>query len=304
MNQPLPMLNLWFCNNPVKGRFGMDIILKKNEAEINEAVAKGLLFVFGGVLLILLLCWCGVFDVFWDMLIVLLVTSFITLFLPAIMILKLHLYNNSMKYIVIIATAIMAGTAYVLFTFQAVIIFVIPTIIAGFYMNKRLLYCSGIFTTIAIVLSHVITGFYLRQPWIEPFSGMSAILRYGAFPRILQYGGCFLLIWFLMDRFMRLPLYGLSEKEEGLLVAQATSEKQEKEKAEFEALLQGLTEREKSVFLLMIGGYTNMQIAEKLCLSNGTVKNYISVIYEKLGTRERNALIIKYSGFYKEEDAS
>ena len=38
-------------------------------------------------------------------------------------------------------------------------------------------------------------------------------------------------------------------------------------------------------------GYTNMQIADKLCLSNGTVKNYISTIYEKLGTKERNSLI-------------
>ena len=56
------------------------------------------------------------------------------------------------------------------------------------------------------------------------------------------------------------------------------------------------------VELLMISGYTNMQIADKLCLSNGTIKNYISVIYEKLGTKERNALILKYSRFSKEND--
>ena len=73
---------------------------------------------------------------------------------------------------------------------------------------------------------------------------------------------------------------------------------------EFEALLGELTEREKSVFLLMISGCTNMQIADKLCLSNGTIKNYISVIYEKLGTKERNALILKYSRFSKENDES
>ena len=73
-------------------------------------------------------------------------------------------------------------------------------------------------------------------------------------------------------------------------------------KREFKALLGELTEREKSVFLLMIQGYTNMQIADELCLSNGTIKNYISVIYEKLGTKERNALILKYSRFSKEND--
>ena len=80
-------------------------------------------------------------------------------------------------------------------------------------------------------------------------------------------------------------------------------EQTEEEKA-FQAILQGLTEREKSVFVLMIGGYTNLQIADRLCLSNGTVKNYISIIYEKIGTKERNALIMKYSRFVQESDIS
>lgn len=37
----------------------MDIILRKNEAEINENVAKGLLIVFACVFLTVLLCWVG-----------------------------------------------------------------------------------------------------------------------------------------------------------------------------------------------------------------------------------------------------
>lgn len=76
------------------------------------------------------------------------------------------------------------------------------------------------------------------------------------------------------------------------------------EEIEFETLLQALTEREKSVFVLIVSGYTNMQIADKLCLSNGTVKNYISSIYDKIGTKERNALIMKYNRFVKENDQS
>lgn len=72
------------------------------------------------------------------------------------------------------------------------------------------------------------------------------------------------------------------------------------EKKEFETILQDLTERERSVFVLLVSGYTNMQIADRLCLSNGTIKNYISTIYEKLGTRERNALIIKFNRFAEE----
>lgn len=279
----------------------MDIILKKNEAEINEAVAKGLLLVFSVVMLILILCWTGIFDIYLDMTMILLVAAFITLVIPAIMVLKCHFYNNMMKYIVIVATALMAGTAYVLFTFQAVIIFVVPTIIAGFYMNKRLLCFSGIVTTISIVCAHVITAFYLRLPWIEPFKGMEAILRYGAFPRCLQYLACFLLIYFLVDRYMQIILHTLSEQESVIGKDAPTSVEEDRT---LENILQELTERERSVFLLMISGYTNMQIADKLCLSNGTVKNYISTIYEKIGTKERNALIMKYSRFVKENDQS
>lgn len=279
----------------------MDIIWKKNEAEINETAAKGLLVVFAVVLLISILCFIGIFDIFPDMAICLLAVSFFTLVLPATLILKFHLYHNAMKYIVVAATAVMAGAAYVLFTFQAVIIFVIPTIIAGFYLNKRLLCFSGIVTMLSIVLSHIITGFYMRQPWLEPFFSMEEILRYGALPRCLQYAACFLLLLFFVDRYMKIMLRILPEQEYSI---PNNSLDNEREKQELKEILKQLSERETQVFLLMVGGYTNLQIADKLCLSNGTVKNYISTIYEKIGTKERNALIMKYSRFVQENDQS
>ena len=128
---------------------------------------------------------------------------------------------------------------------------------------------------------------------------MEDIIRYGALPRCLQYCGCFLLILFMLDRYKKLFLQMLSEKNSTIIY-----EADEEGKKEYEVLLAGLTEREKSVFLLMVSGCTNMQIADKLCLSNGTIKNYISAIYEKLGTKERNALILKYGKFSKENDQS
>lgn len=276
----------------------MEIILKKNEAEINENVAKGLLGVFGIVLLVALFCWVGVFEIYFDMTVVLLLAAIVTLVVPAVMILKFRFYNDMMKYLIVTATAIMAGTAYVLFTFQAVIVFVVPTILAGFYMNKHLLYYSGMVSVMAIIIAHIITGVYLRQPWIEPFTGMDAILRYGALPRCLQYVGCFLLIFLVVNRYMEIILHIVPAKEE------LTNDKDKKmaEEKEFEAILQVLTEREKSIFVLMVSGYTNMQIADKLCLSGGTVKNYVSTIYDKIEIKERNALIMKYSRFVKEND--
>lgn len=52
------------------------------------------------------------------------------------------------------------------------------------------------------------------------------------------------------------------------------------------------TEREKQIILLMIQGKNNREISSILFMSEGTVKNYISVIYQKIGTNDRTKAII------------
>ncbi|MFK7692444.1 response regulator [Paenibacillus sp. HJGM_3] len=47
------------------------------------------------------------------------------------------------------------------------------------------------------------------------------------------------------------------------------------------------TERERKIILLMLEGQSNKQIAGTLFMSEGTVRNYISVIYNKIGTNDR-----------------
>lgn len=48
-----------------------------------------------------------------------------------------------------------------------------------------------------------------------------------------------------------------------------------------------LTEREWEVLQLVADGLSNREIARRLYLTEGTVKNYISSIYQKLGTNDR-----------------
>lgn len=48
-----------------------------------------------------------------------------------------------------------------------------------------------------------------------------------------------------------------------------------------------LTPREKEVLVLIARGHDNRQIVENLSLSEGTVKNHITNIYDKLGIRSR-----------------
>ncbi len=48
-----------------------------------------------------------------------------------------------------------------------------------------------------------------------------------------------------------------------------------------------LSERESEIAGLMAQSYSNREIAAKLFITEGTVKNYISTIYEKIGTNDR-----------------
>ena len=61
-------------------------------------------------------------------------------------------------------------------------------------------------------------------------------------------------------------------------------------------LLEGMTEREKEICTLLSQGLTNRQIAEALYISEGTVKNYISSIYDKTGIHDRAKLIVAIKG--------
>jgi DNA-binding NarL/FixJ family response regulator len=52
-------------------------------------------------------------------------------------------------------------------------------------------------------------------------------------------------------------------------------------------------EREVGILRLMAGGYSNKEIARSLDLAEGTVKNYVSEILDKLGTRDRTRAVLK-----------
>ena len=58
-----------------------------------------------------------------------------------------------------------------------------------------------------------------------------------------------------------------------------------------------LSDREREIVELFITGLTNRQIAVQLYMSEGTVRNYISSIYNKIGTNEREQAIEILRGF-------
>lgn len=58
----------------------------------------------------------------------------------------------------------------------------------------------------------------------------------------------------------------------------------------------GITDKEFEIIELVADGLSNKEIAEKLFLSDGTVRNYLSAILEKLELRDRTQLAVY---FYK-----
>jgi NarL family two-component system response regulator LiaR len=57
-------------------------------------------------------------------------------------------------------------------------------------------------------------------------------------------------------------------------------------------LISQLSEREREVLRLLASGFGNSEIAQTLFLSEGTIKNYVSMIFSKLGVADRTQAAI------------
>ena len=67
-----------------------------------------------------------------------------------------------------------------------------------------------------------------------------------------------------------------------------------KEKEEFDFEAYDISEKEKEILEAVATGMNNKEIAEKLFLSEGTVRNYISSLLDKLELRDRTQLAVFY----------
>ena len=57
--------------------------------------------------------------------------------------------------------------------------------------------------------------------------------------------------------------------------------------------IEELTARELEVVRLMVGGYSNKEIAHALGTAEGTIKNQVSSILSKFGVRDRTRAVLK-----------
>jgi DNA-binding NarL/FixJ family response regulator len=78
--------------------------------------------------------------------------------------------------------------------------------------------------------------------------------------------------------------------------AQAARPAAQKKEDDKDDKLKGLTQREKDIVNLIVGGSTNKQVAEALEISERTVKGHLSNIFQKLDVPDRLKLVLYVNG--------
>jgi DNA-binding NarL/FixJ family response regulator len=58
-------------------------------------------------------------------------------------------------------------------------------------------------------------------------------------------------------------------------------------------LVEPLSERELTILRLLAQGLSNREIAQTLFLAEGTVKNYVTIILQKIGVRDRTQAALR-----------
>ena len=67
-----------------------------------------------------------------------------------------------------------------------------------------------------------------------------------------------------------------------------------KQKEEFDFAAHGISDKEREIMELVAEGLSNKEISGRLFLSEGTVRNYISTLLDKLSLRDRTQLAVYY----------
>lgn len=93
--------------------------------------------------------------------------------------------------------------------------------------------------------------------------------------------------YILKDAFIDEIMFGLKAVERGSKFYSAELVENIGSSTEEDKKLSSLTARETEVLKLLHCGYSNLQISEKLFISNGTTKKHVSSILSKLGLKNR-----------------
>lgn len=246
----------------------------------------------------------GVFEVYFNIASAFLIVWMVLLLIPVVFVKIVKLRKPAMKYILVADSAVLVGVCYMFFSYQVLLLFVVPVLVALLYMNKKVLWFGEAAAFIAMTATTLLFTRFAAQPWIIINDNLDEVVRLELLPRIIQLGACFLIVNVLQSRVTSYFTEYDHFAKETRLTADSSDSADAAEMEAFENVLSVLSESEAHVFVKLLQGKTNTQIADELSFSGGTVKNYVSVIYDKLDCRERNYLILKYGAVAAKYDRS
>ena len=282
----------------------MEQLLKRNENENNELVVNVFIVMLGLAIVVWALAAAHVFEVYFNIASAFLIVWMVLLLIPVVLVKLVKLRKPVVKYILVADSAVLVGVSYMFFSFQVMLLFVVPVLVALLYMNKKVLWFGEAAAFIAMTATTLLFSRFAAQPWIIINDNLDEVVRLELIPRTIQLFACFLIVNVLQSRvtsyFTEYDHFAKGTRPTtDSLDSADTSESEELEK-----LLANLSESEAHVFIKLLQGKTNTQIADELSFSGGTVKNYVSSIYDKLDCRERNYLILKYGAAAARYDQS
>ena len=282
----------------------MEQLLKRNENENNELVVNVFLVLMGLAVVVWALAAAGIFEVYFNIASTFLIEWMVLLVIPVVLVKIVKLRKPIVKYILVADSALLVGVCYMFFAYQVLIILLVPVLIALLYMNKKVLWFGEAVSFVTMAAATLLFGRFTAQPWIALNTELGEVIRLELIPRVIQFVACFLIVNVLQNRVTSYFTEYDHFARESRPTAEEPGSGSDEEMDEFEKLLTGLSESEAHVFVKMLQGKTNAQIADELSFSGGTVKNYVSAIYDKLDCRERNYLILKYGAVAARYEAS
>ncbi|MBR5762060.1 MAG: hypothetical protein IKX87_08585, partial [Lachnospiraceae bacterium] len=238
----------------------MEQLLKRNENENNELVVNVFLGLLGLAVVVWVLTAVGIFEVYFNIASAFLIVWMILLLIPVIMVKLLKFRKPAVKYILVADSAVLVGVCYMFFSFQVLILFLVPVLIALLYMNKKVLWFGEAVAFVAMAATTLLFIKYAAQPWIRINDNPDDVVRLELIPRIIQMVACFLIVNVLQNRVTSYFTEYDHFAKETCPTTDSSDSAGAAEMAEFERLLAGLSESEANVFVKLLQGKANTQI--------------------------------------------
>ena len=134
-----------------KSVFVTEDLLKENEEHANVVVSTTMTMLFIVVVIVCILTHVGLFKVNKAFMVDSTIRSIFTLFIPSIVGLILKGRGKYLKYVLIVCLTISIGTIYALLTYTAILLLIIPILLAARYYSKK-------FTIFVAIISIIMIG--------------------------------------------------------------------------------------------------------------------------------------------------